>query len=95
MILFFSGTGNSRYIARRLAAALGDELVSVNDRITSGALRYLSNAGSCRIRGTLKSSATGNIRRRSRLCSLHRFCSIHLAKGFSDSQIKNGENVWP
>ena len=31
MILFFSGTGNSRYIARRLAAALGDELVSVND----------------------------------------------------------------
>ena len=36
MILFFSGTGNSRYIARRLAAALGDELVSVNDRIKSG-----------------------------------------------------------
>ncbi len=31
--LFFSGTGNSRYIARRLAAALGAELVSVNDRI--------------------------------------------------------------
>lgn len=36
MILFFSGTGNSRYIARRLAAALGDELVSINDRIKSG-----------------------------------------------------------
>ena len=36
MILFFSGTGNSRYIACRLAAALGDELVSINDRIKSG-----------------------------------------------------------
>ena len=36
MILFFSGTGNSHYIARRLAAALGDELVSINDRIKSG-----------------------------------------------------------
>lgn len=36
MILFFSGTGNSRYIAGRLAAALGDETVNVNDKIKNG-----------------------------------------------------------
>lgn len=36
MILYFSGTGNSRHIALRLAEALGDEAVSVNDRIKRG-----------------------------------------------------------
>lgn len=36
MILYFSGTGNSRYIAERIAVALGDELLSVNDRIKAG-----------------------------------------------------------
>lgn len=33
MILYFTGTGNSRYIAQRIAVALGDELLSMNDRI--------------------------------------------------------------
>ena len=33
MIFYYTGTGNSRYIARRLAAALGDELFDMNDRI--------------------------------------------------------------
>ena len=33
MILYFSGTGNSRYAARRIADALGDALLSINDRI--------------------------------------------------------------
>ena len=33
MILYFSGTGNSRYVARRLAAAVGDQLVSLNEYI--------------------------------------------------------------
>lgn len=33
MVLYFSGTGNSRYAAQRIAAALGDELLSMNDRI--------------------------------------------------------------
>ena len=33
MVLHFSGTGNSRYIAERIAEALGDELLSINDRI--------------------------------------------------------------
>ena len=36
MILYFSGTGNSRYIAQRLAAATGDALMSINDRIRQG-----------------------------------------------------------
>lgn len=37
MVLYFSGTGNSRYIAERIAEALGDELLSMNDRIKAGA----------------------------------------------------------
>ena len=36
MILCFTGTGNSRYIAERIAKALGDELLSMNDRIKAG-----------------------------------------------------------
>lgn len=31
MILYFSGTGNSRYLAERIAAATGDNLLSIND----------------------------------------------------------------
>ena len=33
MILFFSGTGNSKYVAKRIADAPGDEIVDLNDRI--------------------------------------------------------------
>lgn len=33
MILYFTGTGNSRYVAGRIADALGDQLFSMNDRI--------------------------------------------------------------
>ena len=36
MILYFTGTGNSRYIAHRIADALGDGLLSMNDRIKAG-----------------------------------------------------------
>ena len=36
MVLYFTGTGNSRYIAERIAVALGDELLSMNDRIKVG-----------------------------------------------------------
>ena len=36
MILYFSGTGNSKYAAERLAKALGDELICINDRIRAG-----------------------------------------------------------
>ena len=31
--MYFSGTGNSKYVAKRIADALGDALVNLNDRI--------------------------------------------------------------
>ena len=33
MILYFTGTGNSKYAAERLAELLDDELISINDKI--------------------------------------------------------------
>ena len=36
MVLYFTGTGNSRHIAERIAHALNDTLISLNDRIKSG-----------------------------------------------------------
>lgn len=33
MILYFTGTGNSRYIARKIAQILGDELLSINEKL--------------------------------------------------------------
>ena len=33
MIFYFSGTGNSKYVAKRIADALGDEIVNLNARI--------------------------------------------------------------
>ncbi len=33
MVLYFSGTGNSRYVAQRIASALGDSLLCMNDLI--------------------------------------------------------------
>ena len=33
MVLYFTGTGNSRYVAQRIATTLGDALLSMNDRI--------------------------------------------------------------
>lgn len=31
MILYFSGTGNSKYVAQRMAEALNQSLLSMND----------------------------------------------------------------
>lgn len=36
MVLYFSGTGNSRYVAQRTAEVLGGQLLSMNDRIKAG-----------------------------------------------------------
>ena len=36
MVLYFTGTGNSKYAARRIADTLGDTLLSLNDRIKAG-----------------------------------------------------------
>ncbi len=33
MVLYFSGTGNSKYVAEQLAKNTGDELVSINDKL--------------------------------------------------------------
>lgn len=36
MIFCFSGTGNSRYVARRAAEALGETVLDLNERIRAG-----------------------------------------------------------
>lgn len=41
MILFYSGTGNSEHIARRMADNLGDEVISINKRIKEGDISHL------------------------------------------------------
>lgn len=33
MILYFTGTGNSKYVAERLSEKLGDELLSINEKL--------------------------------------------------------------
>lgn len=33
MVLYFSGTGNSRYVAKKIAEASGDEIISINQRL--------------------------------------------------------------
>lgn len=33
MVLYFSGTGNSRYVAKKIAEISGDEMISINQRI--------------------------------------------------------------
>ena len=36
MVLYFSGTGNSRYVAKKIAKLSGDELISIGQRIKNG-----------------------------------------------------------
>lgn len=36
MVLYFSGTGNSRYVAKRIAEISEDEIISINQRIKNG-----------------------------------------------------------
>ncbi len=33
MVFYFSGTGNSRYVAKKIAEVSGDEVISLNRRI--------------------------------------------------------------
>lgn len=33
MILYFTGTGNSRYIAKRMKEKISDDMICINDRI--------------------------------------------------------------
>ena len=45
MIFYFSGTGNSKYAAQRIADALGDELCSINEHIRTGADARVETGG--------------------------------------------------
>ncbi len=40
MIFYFSATGNSRYVARRIAAALGGEALSITELVRSGSFSF-------------------------------------------------------
>ena len=42
MIIYFSGTGNSRYIAKRIADNIRDELIDANDKIKRRDTRTIS-----------------------------------------------------
>lgn len=44
MILYFSGTGNSRYAAELISLVAGDELISINDLIKRGKTAALKSA---------------------------------------------------
>ncbi|MDO4380951.1 MAG: EFR1 family ferrodoxin [Clostridia bacterium] len=43
MVLYFSGTGNSRFVARKISLSLGDELVDLGKRIREGDISTLSD----------------------------------------------------
>ena len=36
MVVYFSGTGNSKYVAERIAGSLQEKLLCMNERIKSG-----------------------------------------------------------
>lgn len=44
MVLYFTGTGNSRYVARKIADELNDELVSINQLLKEESTNELSSA---------------------------------------------------
>ena len=36
MILYFSGTGNSRFVAQKIGSVTGDQIISINERLKQG-----------------------------------------------------------
>lgn len=46
MILYFTGTGNSRYVAQRIAERMGDEAHCINDKIREKDTRSMKGDGS-------------------------------------------------
>ena len=48
MILYFSATGNSEHVARRIAAATDDKVVSI-ERFDAEALRLVATEGPCQL----------------------------------------------
>lgn len=47
MILYFTGTGNSRYLAKKLAMETGEELLCINEKIKAG------DTGEIKVQGDL------------------------------------------
>lgn len=47
MILYFTGTGNSRYLAKKLAMETGEELLCINEKIKAG------DTGEIKVQGNL------------------------------------------
>ena len=45
MIFYFSGTGNSEYVAKQLAARLGDRLVKMGDAVAHADYDYTLSEG--------------------------------------------------
>lgn len=45
MIFFFTGTGNTRYVATRLAEATGERLVSIAEAVVNGEYIFTLEAG--------------------------------------------------
>lgn len=45
MIFYFSGTGNSRFIAKRIQEKTGDEMYSLNEAIKQKKIFLRKNAG--------------------------------------------------
>lgn len=43
MILYFSGTGNSCYVAKRISEIAGDEAISIGQKIKSGEYNTLKS----------------------------------------------------
>ena len=44
MIFYFTGTGNSRWVAEALGTAFDEPLVSIADALNEGCLLYTSDA---------------------------------------------------
>lgn len=43
MILYFSGTGNSKYIAQKIGTITGDQVISINERLQKGNMEQLQS----------------------------------------------------
>ena len=49
MVLYYSGTGNSKFIAKCIASALETDCLNLNERIKAGGHLVCSGRGKCNI----------------------------------------------
>lgn len=62
MIFCFSGTGNSRYIARRFAEALQDTIIDLNAKIKAQDNSLIQTGRDCRSSDICMAYSAGSIR---------------------------------